>query len=109
MVAKRKKGQEGDFVVYHHKKNHSQSFKMQDHATIYQAELEAIYQACSYMDEKSYDLKPKYVKILTDSQSALLALNNIDFKSSKALKTAEALENIAWQTKNAQLPRLKHT
>ena len=53
---------------------------MQDHATVYQAELEAIYPACSHMDEKSNDLKPKYVKILTESQSALLALNNIDFK-----------------------------
>lgn len=65
---------------------------MEDHATIYQAELEAIYQACNYMDEKYNELKPKYVKILTDSQSS--ALNNIEFKSSMALKTAEALENL---------------
>ena len=96
----KEEGTEGGFLVYHYNKQiHTQGFKMQDHATVYQAELEAIYQACSYMDEKSYDLKPKYVKILTDSQSALLALNNIDFKSSIALKTAEALENIAWQAK----------
>ena len=51
------------------------------------------------MHEKYNDLKPKYV-ILTDSQSALLSLNNIDFKSSNPLKTAEALENIAFQVKN---------
>ena len=72
---------------------------MQDHSTVYQAELETIYLASSYMDEKSNDLKPKYVKILTDSQSALLALNNIDLKFSIALKTEEALDNIAWQAK----------
>ena len=82
---------------------------MQDHATVYQAESEAIYQACSYMDEKSNDLKPKYAKISTASQSALLALDNIDFKSSMVLKTAEALENIAWQAKKCtKLPGLKH-
>ena len=57
--------------------------------------MEAIYQACSNMDEKTNDLKSKYVKILTDPQSALLALNNIDFKSIIVLKTAEALRSIA--------------
>ena len=59
--------------------------------------------------KKYNDLKPKYAKILTDSQSALFSLNNIDFKSSIALKTAKALENIAWQAKNAHLPGLNHT
>ena len=48
---------------------------MQDHATVYQAKLEAIYQACKYMDENYDTIKPKYVKILTDSQSALKALD----------------------------------
>ena len=59
------------------------------------------------MDEKSNDLKPKYVKIITDSQSALLALNNIDFNSSIVLKTAEALENIAWQAKKCTITWVK--
>ena len=72
---------------------------MLDHATVFQAELEAIYQACKYMDTEYNNLKPRYVKILTDSQSALQALNNIDFKSNIALETAESMENIAWQTK----------
>ena len=67
---------------------------MQDHATAYQAELEAIYQACKYMDDNYNAIKPKYVKILTDSQSTLKALDSIDFKSTMALKTAEALENL---------------
>ena len=55
-------------------------------------------QACKYMDTDYNNLKPRYVKILTDSQSARQALNNIDFKSNIALKTAESME----QTKNAQ-------
>ena len=54
---------------------------MQDHATVYQAEIEAIYQACKYMDDNFDTMKPRYVKILTDSQSALKALDSIDFKS----------------------------
>ena len=66
-------------MVYHYNKQiHSYSFKMLDHATVFQAELEAIYQACKYMDTEYNNLKPRYVKILTDFQSALQALNNID-------------------------------
>ena len=67
---------------------------MLDHATVFQAEMEAIYQACKYMDTEYNNFKPRYIKILTDSQSALQALNNIDFKSSIALKTAESMENM---------------
>ena len=68
---------------------------MQDHATVYQAEVEAIYQACKYMDDKFDSIKPRYVKILTDSQSALKALDSIDFKSTITLKTADTLENLS--------------
>ena len=63
---------------------------MQEHATVYQAELEAIYQACKYTDDNHDGIKPRYVKILTDSQAALKSLDSIDFKSTIALKTAEA-------------------
>ena len=59
---------------------------MQHHATVYQAELEAIYQACKYMDDNDDTIKPKYVRILTDSQAALKSLDSIDFKSAMALK-----------------------
>ena len=37
---------------------YTHSFKMQDHATVHQAELETIYHACTYMDDKSNELKP---------------------------------------------------
>ena len=80
---------------------------MQDHATVYQAELEAIYQACKYMDENHDTLKPKYVKILTDSQAALKSLDSIDFKLTTALKTAEALENLKWRVKGCTLAWVK--
>ena len=76
---------------------------MKDHATVYQTELEA----CKYMDENHEILKPKYVKILTDSQAALKALDNIDIKSIKALRTAEALENLKWRTKGCTIAWVK--
>ena len=58
--------------------------------------------------EDSHDtLRPKYVKILTDSQAALKSLDGIDFKSSIALKTAEALENLKWRVKYCTLARVK--
>ena len=46
---------------------------MLDHATAYQyqAELEALYQACKYMEKQHNLLKPKCVQILTDSWVAL--------------------------------------
>ena len=59
------------------------------------------------MDENHNTMKPKYVKIPTDSQSALKALDSIDFKSTMALKTAEALENIKWRTKGCTIAWVK--
>ena len=75
---------------------HTHSFKMQYHSTVYHAELESIYQACKYMDDNYNSIKLRYVKILTDSQAALKSLDSIDFKSTIALKTAEAVENLKW-------------
>ena len=43
------------------------------------------------MDKNHDTLRPNYVKILSDSQAALKSLNSIDFKSTLALKTTEAL------------------
>ena len=95
MAARKRKAQEEDFVLYkRHQQIHTYSFQLANHTTVYQAELEAIYQACVYIDNNITSLKPKYIKILTDSQAALQTLNSIDFTSTIALKTAEALENL---------------
>ena len=64
--SKKEEGTGGGFVAYQCKQIiHKHGFKMQDSLP-------------SCLDKKDNELKPKYVKILTDSQSALLALNNID-------------------------------
>ena len=68
MEVKKEEGTGGGFIVYCYKKPiYTHSFKMQNHATVYQAELETIYQACNYQGVSHNELKPKYVKILTDS------------------------------------------
>ena len=59
------------------------------------------------MDENHDSIKPKYVKILTDSQSALRTLDSMDFKSTMALKTAEALKNLKWRTKGCTIAWVK--
>ena len=51
--------------------------------------------------------KLKYVKFLTDSQAALKALDNIDFKLKIALKTVEALENLRWRTNGCTVAWVK--
>ena len=106
--SKKEEGVGGGFVLYNYNKAiHTYSFKMQNPATVYQAELEAIYQACKYMDDNHDNIRPKYVKILTDSQAALKSLDSIDFKSTIALKTAEAQENLKWRTKGSTLAWVK--
>ena len=47
------------------------------------------------------------MKILTDSQSALKALDNIDFKLTIALKTVEAHENLKWRAKGCTVAWVK--
>ena len=80
---------------------------MQGHPTVYHAELEAIYQACKYMDDNHDTIKLKYIKILSDTQTAIKALDNIDFKSTIAVKTAEVLENLNWRVKGCTLAWVK--
>ena len=63
---------------------------MQDHATVFQAESEATTQACTLMEDNHNLLKPNYVKILTDSQAQLKALDCLDFKSTISFQAVES-------------------
>ena len=42
---------------------------MQDNATVFHSELEAVYQTFKYMYGNHDTLEPNYVKVLTDSPS----------------------------------------
>ena len=49
------------------------SCKLSENATVFQAEVQAIYRASEYLIALTGEYKFKYVKILTDSQAALQA------------------------------------
>ena len=69
---------------------------MLDEATVFQAEIEAIYQSTQFL--LGLDTQIKYVKILCDSQAALLALDNVTVKSQTVLKTIHSLNALAHNT-----------
>ena len=63
------------FVVYYKRESiQADNFSLPDHATVFQAEIGAIYQCARYIRETCISCKVKYVKILCDSQAAILAL-----------------------------------
>ena len=69
---------------------------------MFQAELIGIKTGCKFFFDNPNHF-PNYVKIISDSQSALLALHNNTFTSITALDTAEAVSNLAWIAKKVTL------
>ena len=64
------------FVIYHkNKRIHAESIHMPDTSTVFQAEVEAISHACQYTLANLKELNIKYIKILSDSEAAIKALN----------------------------------
>ena len=78
----------------------SQSHKIGDHCTIFQAETLAISLSCNvinnYLDDNP--TCPRIVNILTDSQSAFMALNNPVVKSETVLQCIGNLNHLALNT-----------
>ena len=62
---------------------------MPDASTVFQAEIEAISHACQYALATLQELDIKYVKILSDSQAAIKALNNPIITSQSVLTALE--------------------
>ena len=90
-------------VIYH--KNQiiaSILTKLPDEATVFQAELIGIKTGYEFFFDNP-NHTPKFVKIISDSQAALLALNNNTFTSSTALDTAEVVSNLAWIARKVTL------
>ena len=84
------------YVVYHkHNRIQTASHSLPAHTTIFQAELDAIYKSTRYLLDIIHRSNIKHVKILTDSQAAILALSNNNIKSKTVLDTLEGLEQVA--------------
>ena len=75
------------FVVYRKKQVvYYESFKLEDYATVFQAEIMAIKKSLEYIMECG---EAKFVKILSDSQAALMALDKEIVTSKLVLQTVE--------------------
>jgi len=81
------------FVLYHKKEviSHS-SIKLNDNATVFQAEITAIKQAADYLHSIG---GVKFVKLLVDSQAALLALESKEVKAKSVLEAMQSLEQLS--------------
>ena len=73
----------------------------------FQAEIEAISHACQYTLANINELNIKYIKILSDSQAAIKALNKPRLTSQSVLPTLEYMETLALEVKHLTLAWIK--
>ena len=98
------------FVVYYKRERiHTESISLPDTATVFQAEVTAIYKAMLYMVRYCNTHKVSFLKILCDSQATILALNAKDINSKIVSSTVEALNAVAELTVSTRLEWLKPT
>ena len=81
--------------------------RLPDSSTVFQAEIEAIKHACQYVIANLQDIHPKYIKILSDSQAAIQALNKPRITSKTVLATLEYMETLALNVKHLNLVWIK--
>ena len=92
------------FVIYKKRERiHTNSFSLPNTATVFQAEIIAIYQAMLQLIRISTTQKISYVKILCDSQAAILALDARVIRSNTVQKTIDALNAVAEITLSTRL------
>ena len=96
------------FAIYHkNKRIHTESIRMPDNATVFQAEIEAISHACQHAIANMHQLNMKYIKILSDSQAAIKALNQPRITSKLVLTALEFMETLATQVRHLTLAWIK--
>ena len=95
-VSKTEEGVGSGFCIYANNKLQAENLtRLDDNCTVFQAELHAIFDAVTYLKTKVSEWGMKYVKILSNSQSGIQALNTGVFKSRMAWKTSKALNKLA--------------
>ena len=101
-------GVSAGFVIYHkNKKIHAKSIHMPDTSTVFQAEIEAISHACQYAIANPRELDINYIKILSDSQAAIKALNKPRITLQSVLTALEHMETLALEVKHLTLAWIK--
>ena len=107
-VSKTDNGVGAGYVIYHKRDRiHTDSHSLPDTATVFQAELTAIYQAMLQLIWLSTTRTLSYVKILCDSQAAILALDSKTVKSKTVQRTIEVLNAVADITISTHLEWVK--
>ena len=96
----------GIVIYYINNIIHEDFFPLPPGATIFQAELIAIKNAANYL-VKNKSLKPKYVKIFSDSRAALMALDSHKITLLTTHETITALNKLGRLTKRVSLNWIK--
>jgi ribonuclease HI len=79
--------------VYGSKENHRLSIKLEDHNTVFQAEVFAIQKCAKYI--QSREIKEKQIVIHSDSKSALMAINSNIITSTLVSQTVKELQKLS--------------
>ena len=96
------------YVVFHKgKRIQTASSRISDTATVFLAEVRAIYDAVAYLLDLSVHKKFGYVKILSDSQAAITALDNRHIKSKTVHETSILLNSLQLRCKRVTLAWIK--
>ena len=84
---------------------HYNNYRLSDHATVFQAEIHAITQAGKYLLQ--LNKKIRYLKIFSDSQAALLAIDKVHISSTMVRDAVCTLEELANKINNTKLLWIK--
>ena len=96
------------YVVYNKgERIQTHSSKLTDTTTVFQAEIMAINEAADYLLNLYNHRKFGHVKILSDSQTALTALNNTRLKSQTVKNASIALNSLKLRCKTVRLAWIK--
>ena len=103
-----KTGVRAGFVTYHRNKRiHTESIHLSNTSTVFQAEIEAMNHAYQFAIVHQSDHNYNYIKIQSDSQAAIQALNNPRINSKSVLNAIESLETLASITNFLTLASIK--
>ena len=106
--SKTENGVGADIVIYYKSNRiYKESFKLPDSSTVFQAEILAIQKGAEYVVSIINENKVNYIKLLTDSQAAILALNKTSIKNKSVWNTIEALETLAYNVKKLTVSWVK--
>ena len=96
------------FVINHkNKRINAESIHIPDTATVFQAEIEAVNHACQFALAQLQEIDIKCIKILSDSQTAIKALNKPRITSQIVLTALEYMETSALKVKRITLAWIK--